>query len=209
MRDWNLFEAVRKRPALFLGNDRISNLFKNLILECVSVCETDEIIFMIVICSDDSFIFELRSKNDLHSFIDSFNFDKNVKYHYPVKQSHLLSIVSEKLQITSLSSSKNDNDYAFQIYFELNLGVLYEMPLVFETFKNFIAHVAMLNPNSEIVVRDMRVKYFLQQYYHFPKGIFHLFESFVEPHFNKYHISEYTPAEPLNLSICYEGAIKD
>ena len=89
-------ESVRKRPFLYLGNDRLVGLFEGLLLDCISLCKTDKIAFQVIISGDNKFSFVLSSQHDLQSFIKQFS-DENPDLNNYMPS--VLKAISENIEI--------------------------------------------------------------------------------------------------------------
>jgi DNA gyrase/topoisomerase IV subunit B len=160
-------ESVRKRPFLYLGNDRLVGLFEGLILDCISLCKTDKIVFEIIISGDNKFTFAISSQHDLQSFIKQFSVENaDMNSYMPI----VLKVISENFEILNIDTQKT------QINFSLNKDVIADTNIDYLKLSEKILQVALLNRQTEIVVTDKRQKHLNQNYYHFPQGVFYLFD---------------------------------
>ncbi len=159
-------ESVRKRPALYLGNDLLVGLFEGLILDCISLCKTDKIVFEIIITGDNKFTFSISSQQDLQSFIKEFSVENADMNSY---MPSVLKVISENFEILNIDTQKT------QINFSLNKDVIADTNIDYLKLSEKILQVALLNRQTEIIIADNRQKHLNQNYYHFPQGVFYLF----------------------------------
>jgi DNA gyrase/topoisomerase IV subunit B len=69
-------ESVRSRPGMYFGNNGsrgIISLVCGLIKDCIDLCKTDELFFLISIVKDNLFSIQISSKKDLSAFLNHFN----------------------------------------------------------------------------------------------------------------------------------------
>lgn len=160
-------ESVRKRPFMYIGNDGVAGLFEGLLTDCIELCKTDEITFEIVISGDNNFTFGLTSPHDINPFIQQFTDEsKEFKNFFP----KILKVVSETFEIITKDNSKTE------ITFSFDKKVITSTNIDYLKLTGNVLKIALLNRQCEIITIDKRQKYFTQNYYHFPQGIFYLFD---------------------------------
>lgn len=159
-------EHVRKRPVMYIGNNRVVGLFHGLVIDCIDLCKSDKITFEIIISGDNDFSMSLSSSHDLSPIIDKFNDTYRPSQNY---YSDILKAISK----TFTANSPDKNHFAFN--FSLDEAVL---PPYIDYLKlsEEILRIALLNRQCEIITVDKRRKYVTQNYYHFPEGTSYLFD---------------------------------
>ncbi|MBK7127994.1 MAG: hypothetical protein IPM74_13835 [Crocinitomicaceae bacterium] len=157
-------DHMRKRPSMYIGNDGVAGLLRGFLVDCIELCKSDKITFKIIISGDDDFSIHLESPNDLTVIVEKFNEDRLSQHYFP----NVMKALSGKFDLNF--SNKNN----LEINFSIDHGIFSD---VIDSIKldEKIITVALLNRQSEIVTIDNRKKYFTQNYYHFPEGIFYLF----------------------------------
>lgn len=160
-------ESVRKRPFMYIGNDGVVGLIEGLLTDCIELCKTDEITFEIEIAGDNNFVLGLSSRHDINPFIEQFTKESKEFSNYFPK---VLKVISESFKITSQENSKRDIAFSFDQKVILNTSIDYLK------LTEKVLQIALLNRQCEIIAVDKRQKYLTQNYYHFPQGIFYLFD---------------------------------
>ncbi|WP_462220604.1 hypothetical protein [Ferruginibacter sp.] len=156
-------EHVRKRPFMYVGNDGIIGLLSGLIIECISLCKTDDILFEITILGDNDFTFVFSSSHELKSFTRQFTTKSNELPNYFAKT---LKAISEKFDIIENGNSKT------QVTFSFDKKVISETSVDNLRLSEKAIQIALLNRQCEIITIDKRQKYLIQNFYHFPQGVF-------------------------------------
>lgn len=152
---------------MYIGNDGVVNLLIGLCNDCIELCKTDEITFEITLSDDNDFIFGLSSKHDLNPFLKQFTIEnKQFQNYFPT----VLKVVSGKFKIIIQENLKAE------ICFSFDKNIISETRLDYLKLSEKALQVALLNRKCEILTIDKRQKYLAQNYYHFPQGIFYLFE---------------------------------
>ncbi len=160
-------ESVRKRPFMYIGNDGVIGLFEGLLINCIELCKTDKITFEIAISADNAFNLGVTSSHDLNPFIQQFTADnKEFSNYFP----QVLRVVSETFEIIASENSKTEIAFSFDKKIISNTNIDYLK------LTEKVIQIALLNRQCEIITIDKRQKYLTQNYYHFPQGIFYLFE---------------------------------
>lgn len=158
-------ESVRKRPFMYIGC--IVGLLEGLLVDCIELCKTDEIIFEIMISGDNDFTLGLTSPHDLNPFIQQFtNKNKEFSHYFP----KVLKIISETFEISKKENSKTE------IVFSFDKKIIADTNIDYLMLTEKVVQLALLNRKCEIVTIDKRQKYLTQNYYHFPQGVFYLFD---------------------------------
>ena len=160
-------ESVRKRPISYIGNDGVVGLFEGLFTDCIELCKTDEITFEIVISGDNDFTLGLTSQHDLTPFIQQFTDNSKEFSNYFPK---VLKVVSETFEIITKDNSKTE------VAFSFDKKVISNTNIDYLKLTEKVLQIALLNRQSEIITIDKRQKYLTQNYYHFPQGVFYLFD---------------------------------
>lgn|GEM_PF-1784915 len=160
-------ESVRKRPFMYIGNDGIVGLFERLLADCIELCKTDEITFEIVILGDNDFTFGLSSKHNVEPFIQRFTEErKEYSNYFP----RVLKVLSETFEIIVKENSK------IEIAFSFDKKVISKTNIDYFRLAEKVQQFALLNRQCEVITTDKRSKYLTQNYFHFPQGIFYLFD---------------------------------
>jgi DNA gyrase/topoisomerase IV subunit B len=160
-------DSVKKRPYMYIGNDGVVELFARLLTDCIQLCKTDDISFKIIISAENDFSIGFSSRHDLIPFLQHFTKkDTDSKFYLP----KVLKIISKKMEIVKKSISK------MQINFSFNETLISDINIDYLKLSNMILQVALLNRQTKIITIDKRQKHLNQNYYHFPQGIFYLFE---------------------------------
>ena len=160
-------ESVRKRPFMYIGNDGVVGLLEGLLTDCIELCKTDEITFEIVISGNNDFTLGLTSRHDTNPFIQQFTNDSKEFSNYFPK---VLKVVSETFEIITNDNSKTE------VAFSFDKKVISNTNIDYLKLTEKVLQIALLNRQCEIVTIDKRPKYLTQNYYHFPQGVFYLFD---------------------------------
>lgn len=152
---------------MYIGNDGVIGLFEGLLTDCIELCKTDEITFEIVISGDNDFTLGLTSQHDINPFVKQFT-DENKEFsnYFP----KVLKIVSETFEIITKENSK------IEVRFSFDKTVITNTNIDYLKLTEKVLQIALLNRQCEIITIDKRQKYLTQNYYHFPQGIFYLFD---------------------------------
>jgi DNA gyrase/topoisomerase IV subunit B len=161
-------ESVRKRPYMYIGNDGLVTLFEGLLTDCIKLYKTDDISFEILISGDNSFSLGLISKHDINPFIQRFT-DKDVTSSIYLPQ--VLKIVTDTFEITTKDNAKTEISFSFDKTIIPNTSLDY-LKLISKMLL-----FAILNRHCEIITIDKRQKHLSQNYFHFPQGVFYLFNN--------------------------------
>lgn len=152
---------------MYIGNDGVVGLLEGLLTDCIELCKTDEITFEIVISGDNDFILGLTSRHDTNPFIQQFKNDgKEFSNYFP----KVLTVVSETFEIITKDNSKTE------IAFSFDKKVIKNTNIDYLKLTGKVLQIALLNRQCEIITIDKRQKYLSQNYYHFPQGVFYLFD---------------------------------
>lgn len=160
-------ESVRRRPFMYIGNDGVVGLFEGLLTDCIELCKTDEIFFEITISGDNDFTFGLTSRHNINPFIQQFTDESKEFSNYFPK---VLKVVSETFEIINQENSEKE------IAFSFNKKVISNTNIDYLKLVEKVLQIALLNRQCEIITIDKRQKYLTQNYYHFPQGVFYLFD---------------------------------
>lgn len=157
-------ESVRKRPFMYIGNEGIIGLFKELLTACIELCNTEEITFEIIILGDNQFILGITSQGDINPFLQDYK-NKEIINYFPT----ILKIVSERFEIINKNTSKTE------VHFSFDRKIITNTHIDYLELTEKILKFALLNRQCKIITIDKRQKYLNQNYFHFPQGIFYLF----------------------------------
>ncbi|MBI1226573.1 MAG: hypothetical protein GC192_15175 [Bacteroidetes bacterium] len=172
IREVSVFQDhVRKRPYLYIGGKDITSLFKGLILDCIKLCGTDEILFKIRIIEINSFAFEITSNITIAPIIHKLNSSEN---NYEANHPIFLKFISEKFEVINRENS------TLEINFSLDKAVILNTDIDYLKLYEAVFQIACLNRGVEIITIDKRQKYLNQNYFHYPQGIFYLFERAID-----------------------------
>lgn len=160
-------ESVRKRPLMYIGNDGVVGLLEGLLTDCIDLCKTDAIAFEIVISGDNDFTLGLASQHGITPFIQQFTDNSEEFSTYFPK---VLKVVSETFEIINKDNSKTE------ITFSFDKKVITNTDIDYLKLTEKVLQIALLNRQCEIITIDKRQKYLTQNYYHFPQGVFYLFD---------------------------------
>lgn len=160
-------EHVRKRPFMYIGNDGIVGLFEGLLTDCIELCKTDEITFEIVVLGENDFTFGLTSRHDINPFIKQFTDERKEFSNYFPK---VLKVISETFEIIAKENAKTE------VVFSIDKTVITNTNIDYLKLTERVLQFALLNRQCEVITIDKRQKYLTQNYYHFPQGVFYLFD---------------------------------
>jgi len=162
-------DSIRKRPAMYIGNEGIYNLLYRLLNELIKFCQNDFFFITITIINNKETSLEIKSNysfNELHSF-----FSKNNLSNQEILFSIVLRALSKNYEINI-----NDKKKSIIIHFEIDDSLYFNSNIDFNKLCTEISKFAIINRNSEVLIKDKRNKYLLQNYFHFKQGIFYYFD---------------------------------
>ena len=157
-------ESVRKRPFMYIGNNGIIDLIRGIILDCINLCKTDKILFSISILGENTFNIGLISDKDISPFIEHFSEDTNLDYNNWLPK--VLRVIAEKLEIRNGASSLIKNNTETVLHFEFDKTIIDNTYVDYQKLCESLLQIALLNRNTEILVKDTRQNYLNQNYYH-------------------------------------------
>lgn len=160
-------KSVRKRPGMYIGEVSAVGLLNGLIIECIEHCKTDEITFEIAILGDNDFTIGLSSQQDLSLFIQQFTDESINSLHCFPK---VMKVLSETFEIITQEHSKTE------IAFSLDKTIFSNTSIDYMNLSDKMLQITLLNRRCEIITIDKRQKYLNQNYFHFPQGVFYLFD---------------------------------
>lgn len=160
-------ESVRKRPGMYIGNDGIVGLIVGLLNDCIECCKTDKIIFEVVISADNDFSIGISSDHDIDAFLKLLT---NESADFRDYLSGTLKILSKHFEVVNNERKKAE------VKFSLDKTVVPDTSLDYLKLTDALIQVALLNRQTEILVIDKSQKYLNQNYFHFPHGVFYLFD---------------------------------
>jgi len=160
-------KSVRKRPGMYIADVSAVGLFNGLIIDCIGLCKTSEITFEIVISGDNDFMLGFASPHDLSLFINQFTDESvDVLYYF----SKVLKVLAEKFEIIT------EGDSATKIAFSLDKKIISKTNVDYLNLCDKMLQLTLLNRQCEIITIDKRQKHLNQNYFHFPQGVFYLFD---------------------------------
>lgn len=159
--------SVRKRPGMYIGEVSALGLLNGLIIDCIELCKTDQITFEIVISGENDFTLGLTSQHDLSFFIQQLTDKSTDSLHCFPK---VLNVLSETFEIITPGHSKTE------IVFSLDKTIFSNTSIDYLNLSDKMLQITLLNRRCEIITIDKRQKYLNQNYYHFPQGVFYLFD---------------------------------
>jgi DNA gyrase/topoisomerase IV subunit B len=157
-------KAIRERPYMYFGSDGIAGLFAGLLTEVIRICNTGQIVYEIVIIQDNEFSLSFSSSDNQSLILQHLSANENEFYVF------LLTATSERFEIIPGDMKK------IEIRFSFDKTVIPDPIIDYLKLSEKMAGVALLNRQTAIITIDKRKKYLNQNYYHFPQGIFYLFD---------------------------------
>jgi DNA gyrase/topoisomerase IV subunit B len=109
----------------------------------------------------------LSSSFDLKSTLHPFHTDETRDDNFRLK---LLKIISDKFELKNV-----DNNHLL-INFSIDRAVICDRFIDYQELCEKAIQIAVLNRQAEIIIKDLRQKVTCQNYYHFPQGVFYLFD---------------------------------
>jgi len=162
---------VRLRPAMYVGNEIVIGLMKGLIIDCIRLCNTDEIKFEITLFAGSKFSIGLSSRQNLTPFFSSFK-TKNVDFkHYSTK---VLKAISQDLVIADSKGGSSKT-----ITFSLDENIVKNGTVDYLQINDEFLQLALLYRGMTIISIDKRRRFVNRICYHFPEGVLYLFEKAV------------------------------
>ena len=162
------FEAsVRKRPVLYIGNKGLVGLFTKLLTDIVTICGTDNLSIELTIATNNKFVLRISTSENIQRLWDYFLVDPASFSNYLPR---VLFIVSSHFQISHIDSSTTE------IHFTINQEVIPQPAIDYITLIEKTLQFTLLNRHCTITTFDKRHKVTSQNYFHFPQGIFYLFD---------------------------------
>ena len=87
----------------------------------LALCGTNKILFSIAILAENTFLIEIKSPNNLKSFINQFN-NKEIPIDFLYFYPKILNIISERLELDV--NSKEDNQTELILRFSINQEII-------------------------------------------------------------------------------------
>lgn len=164
-----LEDSIRKRPAMYIGNDGIYDLIYILLNQTVRFIQNDFLFFTIFIINNKKTIIEINTKYDLEKLLRFYS--NNSTYNFD-----FLSPIILKALSTKYYSNRKNNENTIVINFEIDDSLIFKSFIDFQKLCTVLLKFAVINRNSEVLIKDKRKKYLLQNYFHFQEGIFYYFD---------------------------------
>ena len=199
-------EFIRQRPAMFVRStnfDGICYMICGLMENCASVSSGGSI-FTTISVDKESISLEIVATHNIASFINCFFIDGEPEtisegvISYPINSSMYfpLSLVAltKKLTIQNKAGTFKYNREQLvagekqltengcldiTMRFVLDNSIFQNVEMDFEQLGEKLFRHAILHRQTEILVKDHRLKYLLQNYYHYPEGIFYLHKRYM------------------------------
>ncbi|MBK9634948.1 MAG: hypothetical protein IPO64_10680 [Bacteroidetes bacterium] len=162
-------DSIRKRPAMYIGNDGIYDLIYILLNQTVRFNQNDFLFFTISIINNKKTILEIKTKHNIENLLKFYS--NNSTYNFD-----FLSPIILKALSTKYNANGNNNGNSIIINFEIDDSLIFKSVIDFQKLCSVLLKFAVINRNSEVLIKDKRKKYLLQNYFHFKQGIFYYFE---------------------------------
>jgi len=151
---------------MYIGKDGLTGLLTGLIIDCIKLFKTDQIIFEIKILGDNDYILAIAAQQNSDHFWKNFSLDDNDSNLFFHK---VLRVIASNFEIRNIDETKSE------ICFSFDKKVIADSSVDYLKLSQKVIQIALLNRGCEIITLDRRQKYTNQNYYHFPQGIFYLF----------------------------------
>lgn len=162
-------DSIQKRPAMYIGNDGIYGLMYMILNQTIRFYQNDFLFFTISIINNKQSVLEIKSKHSIEKLFKFYN--HNINYDF-----HLLSPIILNALSTKYNTKFNKEKNSLNISFEIDNTLISNSTIDFQKLCSVILKFAVINRNSEVLVKDKRNKYLLQNYFHFKQGIFYYFD---------------------------------
>jgi len=166
-------DGVRKRPGMYLGGTGgkgIINLFCGLIKECILLSNSDRILFSIDILGNGKFSLQIKSDVDFSAIVQHLS---NEQWDKEILHLKVLQAVTNELEVLV-------NKDELLLNFHLDNAVFNDTSITYLNLVEKLYLVALLNPKTVILIKDITQKYANQNYLSFPDGIFYLYRQTIE-----------------------------
>jgi len=164
-------EFVRRRPALFIGNHGVLDLMRGLLLECIAICETDDLFFTITLTGKNDFSLEIKSLQSLSLLAAQFTKE-------PQERKYLMPFV---LSVFAASFDKKMmGEQAVSMRFSLDEPAFGKVTVDYLNLIERCLDIAVLNRKVKLLLVNEQTEPHSKQYLHFPQGIFYLFSRLKE-----------------------------
>ncbi|MCD8178252.1 MAG: hypothetical protein LUE98_12855 [Tannerellaceae bacterium] len=162
--DLDIEESIRRRPFMWVEND-IVLLLRKLMADVIHFFGAGKIMFEITICGDNDFVLGITIEYGSKEFWKNF-FSGNIDHYYPIA----LRVISSRLEIKKISPEKTEMHISF------NKEIYPHAIVDYIKLSEKVLQFALLNRRCEITTIDKRQAFINQNCYHFPQGVFYLFE---------------------------------
>ena len=151
---------------MYIGS--IINLFFGLVTDSIELSKTDKILFKIILLGDNDFAINISTNSSIKSFLEHFTHKTKDFENYYLPQ--VLKVISKTFYINQ------ENDSETTISFSFDKSIIQNTTIDYLKLTEKALLISVLNKQIEILTVDKRHKYLSQNYYHFPEGIFYLFD---------------------------------
>ncbi|MBI3135663.1 MAG: hypothetical protein HYZ14_13385 [Bacteroidetes bacterium] len=184
-------DHARIRPSMYLGsekNDAIALIFCSIAQIAIEFTGSTDLFVKIVVKKNNLFNLSLESNTTLHEFVPRIFSGKFEKKFYAAS---MLTPVADKLTIhlgkksfrysfgdKPLTITSRDAKHCKRLTMEISFdkAVIEDVDIDYWVLSGKMSDVAILNWGVKILLQDERPEYAQQNFFHFPEGIFYLFE---------------------------------
>ncbi|WP_295797278.1 hypothetical protein [Mucilaginibacter sp.] len=206
-------ESVRSRPGMYFRSTSSKGIIyaiDQLIKECIELCAAEDFTFNVSINDGNSFSIKINGRTNLSPFLQALTVPI-VDYNY--LYSRALTVVTTRFELTNdkihilltngQAHAENRHEIeghhtSLVLCFEIDEKIFPDTNVDYLALNQELVLIPIINRKTEIITRDKRTKYLNQNYYHFPNGIFYVFDSILNSLNGK-----------PNLQIKYEGSIEE
>ena len=166
----NHADAIRTRPAMYLGNNVVKGLLEGLMLDTMAVCGTDGIRFEITLMPKQTFSVALKSASNLEAFAGLFTTEADTEFYH----ARAVRVLSSSFMM------EHDHGHRYMsVRFSLDEQLTLPGTTDFYALADDLKIFAILHRGCEIVVSDRREGEESRLYFHFPDGVAYLFRTYI------------------------------
>jgi len=191
-----LVENIKKRPGMYfgeLGGKGAVRLIKELILECILLCKSENSLFTVSINTNSSFLIEIDGKANLAPFLQTFDSatvspDRLTYARTVTPVTKRLEISNDKIQALFTEGQWKFNNYKDDNTPQTRVTITCEIDETIFRYTNIdylylnqeLILIPIINRQTEVIIRDERTKYLNQSYYSIPEGIYFVFNKIIK-----------------------------
>lgn len=217
LREIPLMEHIRKRPGMYIGRSDAKGvilLIREVLIECIAFCESNEILFSVVVHGENKFSIEVNAEKDFSPLIANLFADGKGAQNLFIKA---LIAISEEIEIVTSTDvwlyKRGDfqkrisaaSDTALIFNFEVDMTVFKETDIDYNELAGKMYQLAMLNRGAGIIIKDHRQKYPSQNYFCIPQGVFYLFERIAPSSYFEIRFDGQIDQFTYQLAVAYLG----